>query len=42
MAWTHDKLYQGKRSYRERHNYARAIRRAARARVMGSKWVERK
>src|SRR5258705_4623237 len=30
LEWTHARrLYQGKRSHRERHNYCRAVRRAA-------------
>jgi hypothetical protein len=30
LEWTHAlRLYQGRRSHRERHNYCRAIRRAA-------------
>jgi hypothetical protein len=43
MQWTHTlKLYQGKRSHRERHNHCRAIRRAPEryAERIGRRWPE--
>ena len=43
MAWTHVRvLYEGRRSYRERHSYCRSIRRAADrwATRVGRRWPD--